>query len=77
MSLDIERLKKLSDADLLSMAAGFNLQLRRGREMVEEGDKLIKANINEYVMCQNEMYTRISYSISQKTDEIEGENGKV
>jgi hypothetical protein len=68
-----ERAKAMSDSQLLDAAARFNAELRRGRRMEAEGRELINANINEYVACQNEFYSRVSDNIQQKTDHLERE----
>jgi hypothetical protein len=61
----------LSDDQLLDRAARYQAELRRGRRMEAEGRAIINANINEFVMCQNEFYIRLSRRVEQATDNIE------
>lgn len=65
-----ERVKEMSDADLLRTAVRYNHQLRRGRRMVREGDDIIKHNISEFVICQNELQHRVSAKLELATDQL-------
>jgi hypothetical protein len=69
--LDIEDVKGMSDDHLLDRAARHQAELRKGRRMEAEGRAIINANINEYVMCQNELYSRVCNRVEEATDTIE------
>lgn len=66
-----ESVVDLSDAQLLDRAARYQVELRRGRRMEAEGRAIINANINEFVMCQNEFLGRLSRRVEQAADKIE------
>jgi hypothetical protein len=61
---------EMSDDELMRYAAQYNLELRRGRELLKEGDDIIKANINLYVACQNELMSRMTNRIEQETNKL-------
>jgi hypothetical protein len=61
---------EMSDDELMRYAAQYNLELRRGRELLKEGDDIIKANINLYVACQNELMSRMTNRIEEETNKL-------
>jgi hypothetical protein len=61
---------EMSDDELMRYAAQYNLELRRGRQLLKEGDDIIKANINLYVACQNELMSRMTNRIEQETNKL-------
>ena len=68
---DPDRVKSLSDFNLLKQAAFYNAELRRGRRLVAEGEALIKANINEFVIHTNELQSRASAKLELETDYLD------
>ena len=61
---------EMSDDELMRYAAQYNLELRRGRQLAKDGDDIIKANINLYVTCQNELMSRMTNRIEKETDKL-------
>jgi hypothetical protein len=66
---------EMSNDELFHHVAKYNLELRRGRRMVKEGDNIIKENINHYVACQNELMSRMTNRIEGDTDNLEEGDG--
>lgn len=56
-------IKHLSDSQPMARAAMFNASLRSGRALQKEGLDIIGANINLFVMCQNELMSRVNRRI--------------
>jgi hypothetical protein len=61
---------EMSDDELMRHTAQYNSELRRGRQLQKEGDDIIKANINLYVACQNELMSRMHQHIEEETDKL-------
>jgi hypothetical protein len=61
---------EMSDDELMRHTAQYNSELRRGRQLLKEGDDIIKANINLYVACQNELMSRMTNRIEQETNKL-------
>jgi hypothetical protein len=64
-------IKALSDNQLIARTAGYNALLRYGRKLIDEGQAIVTTNINPYVICKNELDSRLNDRIRQETDRLE------
>lgn len=63
-------IKGMSDGDLLRQAATYNARLRIGRALVQSGQEMIDQNINQFVICKNELSHRADRQLAEATDAI-------
>jgi hypothetical protein len=61
-------LEKMTDNQVVDRAASYNAQLRKGRKMQADGEVLLRENINLFVMCQNELHSRMHRRIELETN---------
>jgi hypothetical protein len=64
-------LKTMSDNQLIDRAAHYNACLRKGRELVKQGNEIVKDAIDLYTICKNELSARLDAKIERETGKRE------
>lgn len=64
----VRDIQGMSDDQLIDRSAHYNAALRRGRKLMAEGDAIVSANINLFIMCQNALNDRTRRRIDTETD---------